>query len=140
MHSRLRGLVRFPFLWCLRHYNYLLFIIIPSVADVHVILKKIECNRRISTKRSQGTTERRVYTLVFHQSKCINAMRRILSTVETYIRLHFFMYLYVRCYCDACLKSSALHEGMKTLHNTLYLGWPTRRSQSTIRSNQYFRK
>jgi len=49
-------------------------------------------------------------------------MRRILSTVETYIRLHFFMYLYVRCYCDACLKSSALHEGMKTLHNTLYLG------------------
>jgi len=74
------------------------------------------------------------YTLVFHQSKCISAMRRMLSTVATYIRSSFFMYFCVPCYCDACLKSSALCVGMKTLHNTLYQGWPTRRSRSTVRS------
>jgi len=28
------------------------------------------------------------------------------------------MYLYVLCYCDACLKSSALRVGVKTLNNT----------------------
>jgi len=27
------------------------------------------------------------------------------------------MYLCVLCYCDACLKSSALRVGVKTLHN-----------------------
>ena len=42
-------------------------------------------------------------------------MRRILSTVATYIRSKFFMHLCVPCYCDACLKSSALRVGMKTL-------------------------
>jgi len=30
-----------------------------------------------------------------------------------------FMYLCVFCYCDACLKSSALRVGVKTLYNTL---------------------
>jgi len=40
--------------WCLHHYNCLLFIIIPPVTDVHVMLKKIVCERRVwSTKRSQ---------------------------------------------------------------------------------------
>ena len=29
-----------------------------------------------------------------------------------------FMCLRVLCYCDACLKSSALRVGVKTLHNT----------------------
>ena len=38
------------------------------------------------------------YTLVFNQSKCISAMRRILSTVATYILSNFFMYLCVPCY------------------------------------------
>ena len=43
-------------------YNCLLFIIIPPVTDVHVMLKKIECERRIwSTKRGQGKTERHLY-------------------------------------------------------------------------------
>ena len=43
--------------------------------------------------------------------KCISAMRRILSTVATYIRSSFFMCLCVTCYRDACLKSSALCVG-----------------------------
>jgi len=44
---------------CLHHYNCLLFIIIPPVTDVHVMLKKIECESRVwSTKRSQRKTER----------------------------------------------------------------------------------
>jgi len=55
-------LVRFPYWWCLHHYNCLLFIIIPPVTDVHVMLKNIECERRVwSTKRSQGKTERHLY-------------------------------------------------------------------------------
>jgi len=29
-----------------------------------------------------------------------------------------FIYLCVLCYCEACLKSSALLVGMKTLNNT----------------------
>jgi len=29
------------------------------------------------------------------------------------------MYMCVPCYCDACLKSSMLHVGVKTLHNTV---------------------
>jgi len=66
------------------------------------------------------------YTLVFHQSKCISAMRRILSTVARYMRLNFFMYLCVPCYCDACSKFSTLRVRMKTLHNTLYQRWLTR--------------
>ena len=37
----------------------LLFTVIPPVEDVHVMLKKIECERRVwSAKRSQGKTER----------------------------------------------------------------------------------
>jgi len=32
-----------------------------------------------------------------------------------------FMYLCVLCYCDACLKSSALRVGVKTLHNVNWL-------------------
>ena len=31
-----------------------------------------------------------------------------------------FMYLCISCYCDVCLKSSALHVGVKTLHNTIH--------------------
>jgi len=44
------------------------------------------------------------YPLVFLQSKCTSAMRRILSTAATHMR-YFFM-----CLC----------VGMKTLHNTLW--------------------
>jgi len=44
------------------HYNCLLFIIIHPVTNVHVMLKKIECERQIwSTKRSKGKTERHLY-------------------------------------------------------------------------------
>jgi len=46
---------------CLHHYNCLLFIIIPPVTDVHVMLKKIECERVWPTKRSQGKTEGHLY-------------------------------------------------------------------------------
>jgi len=46
----------------LHHYNCLLFIIILPVTDVHVMLKKIECERRVwSTKYSQGKTEHHLY-------------------------------------------------------------------------------
>jgi len=57
--------------------------------------------------------------LVFHQSKCISAIKRILSTTATYISSCSFTYLRVPCYCDACLKFSALRMGVKTLHNIL---------------------
>ena len=42
------------------------------------------------------------YTLVFHQSKCSSGMKRMLSTVATYTRSNFVMYLCVPCYRDAC--------------------------------------
>jgi len=73
-------------------------------------------------------------TLVFHQSKCITpcGVSSLLSP-RIYARISF-MYLCAPCYCDACLKSSALRVWMKTLHNALYQGWPTRRSWSTVRS------
>ena len=65
-----RVLVRFPYWWCLHHYNCLLFIIIPPVTDVHVMLKKIECERKIwSTKRSQGKTERHLYLSIKWKNK-----------------------------------------------------------------------
>jgi len=42
------------------------------VTDVHVLLKKIECERRIwSTKRSQGKTERHQYlSIKLKNKKC----------------------------------------------------------------------
>ena len=57
--------------------------------------------------------------LVFHQSKCICAIKRILSTTAMYVSSSFFMYLRFPCYCDACLNSSALRVGLKTLLNTI---------------------
>jgi len=57
--------------------------------------------------------------LVFHQSKCMCAIKRILSTTAMYISSSSFMYLRIPCYCDACLKSSALRVGVKTLHNII---------------------
>jgi len=57
--------------------------------------------------------------LVFHQSKCISAIKRILSTTAMCASSSSFMYLRIPCYCDACLKSSALRVGVKTLHNTI---------------------
>jgi len=57
--------------------------------------------------------------LVLHQSKCITAIKRIPSTTAMYASSSSFMYLRIPCYCDACLKSSSLRVGMKTLHNTI---------------------
>ena len=57
--------------------------------------------------------------LVFHQNKCICAIKRILSTTAMYVSSSSFMYLRVPCYCDACSKSSALRVGVKTLLNTI---------------------
>jgi len=59
------------------------------------------------------------YTLVFHQSKCMSAIKRMPSIVAIYIRSNFFMYLCVPCYCDAFLKSSAWCVVMKTFNNTI---------------------
>jgi len=57
--------------------------------------------------------------LVFHQSKCICAIKRILSTAAMHVSPSSFMYLCTTCYCDACLNSSALRVGVKTLLNTM---------------------
>jgi len=59
--------------------------------------------------------------LVFHQSKCICAIKRILSTTAMYVSSSSFMYLRFPCYCDACLNSSDLRVGLKTLLNTIHL-------------------
>jgi len=52
--------------------------------------------------------------LVFHQSKCICAIKRILSTTAMYVSSSSFMYLRIPCYCDACLNPSALRVDVKT--------------------------
>ena len=57
--------------------------------------------------------------LVFHQSKCICAIKRILSTTAMYVSSSSFVYLRIACYCDACLNSSALLAGATTLLNTI---------------------
>jgi len=57
--------------------------------------------------------------LVFHQSKCICAIKRMLSTTAMYVSSSSFMYLRFPCYCDACLNSSDLRVGLKTLRNTI---------------------
>ena len=46
--------------------------------------------------------------LVFNQSKCICAIKRILSTTAMYVSSSSFMYLRISCYCDACLNSGDL--------------------------------
>ena len=66
--------------------------------------------------------------LMFHQSKCISAIKHILSTVATCISSSFFMYLCISCHCDVCLQSSALRVGVKTLHNTIALIPPRTKS------------
>jgi len=57
--------------------------------------------------------------LVLHQSKCICAIKRILFTTAMYVSSSSFMCLRIPCYCDACLNSSALRVGVKTLLNTI---------------------
>ena len=57
--------------------------------------------------------------LAFHQSKCICAIKRILSTTAMCVSSSSFMYLRIPCYCDACLKSSDLRVGVTTLLNTI---------------------
>jgi len=59
------------------------------------------------------------YKFVFNQGKCISAIKRILFTTAMYISASSFMYLCIPCHCDACIKSSALCVGVKTLHNTI---------------------
>ena len=61
--------------------------------------------------------------LVFHQSKCICAIKRILSTTAMYTSSSSFMCLRISCYCDACLNSSDLRVGVTTLLNTIQLVW-----------------
>jgi len=56
-------------------------------------------------------------------SKCISAIKRILYTTAMYISSSSFVYLRFSLYCDACLKSSVLRVGVKTLHNT-YISHP----------------
>ena len=58
--------------------------------------------------------------LVFHQNKCISAIKHVLFTTAMCVSSSSFMYLCIPRYCDACLKSSALRVGVKTLHYTKY--------------------
>ena len=57
--------------------------------------------------------------LVFHESKCICTIKRILSTTAMYVSSSSFMYLRFPCCCDARLNSSTLRVGLKTLLNTI---------------------
>ena len=57
--------------------------------------------------------------LVFRQSKCICAIKPILSTTTMYASSSSFMYLRFPCYCDACLNSSTLPVWYKTLLNKI---------------------
>ena len=59
--------------------------------------------------------------LVFHDSKCICASNRILSTTAMYVSWSSFMYLRIPCYWDACLNSSLLRVGVKMLLNTIVM-------------------
>jgi len=52
-------------------------------------------------------------------SKCVSAIKLILYTTAMYISSSSFVYLCFSHYCDACLKSSVLRVGVKTLHNTI---------------------
>jgi len=63
------------------------------------------------------------YELVIHQSKCISAIKCIHSTTAMFIPSSSFIYLYIPTYCDACLKSSALRVGVKTLYSTIQCSW-----------------
>jgi len=59
--------------------------------------------------------------LVFHDSKCICAINRILYTTAMYVSSSSFMYLRIPCNCDACLNSSLLRVGVKMLINTIVM-------------------
>jgi len=63
--------------------------------------------------------------LVFHQNKCICAIKRILSTTAMYVSSSSFMYLRISCFCDACLNSSDLRVGVTTLLNTIVSDYRT---------------
>ena len=52
-------------------------------------------------------------------SKCISAIKHILSTTAQHLSSSSFMYLCFSLYCDACLNPSAMCVGVKTLHNML---------------------
>ena len=59
MHSRRSRTRTFHVIMMLAPLQLPFFIIIPPVTDVHVMLKKIECERTIWwTKRTQGKTDR----------------------------------------------------------------------------------
>jgi len=53
-------------------------------------------------------------------SKCISAIKRILNTTTMYTSSSSFVHLCLSLYCDACLKSSVLRVGVKTLHTIQY--------------------
>ena len=61
--------------------------------------------------------------LVFHQSKCVCAIKRILSTTAMLVSSPSFMYLRIPCYCDACFKVTRLACGSEdvTQYNTRYI-------------------
>jgi len=61
------------------------------------------------------------YMLVFHHKNVCALLSVYFSTIATYISSCSFMYLCFPCYCDACLKSSALRVVGKALHITMQL-------------------
>jgi len=57
--------------------------------------------------------------LVFHQSKCISAIKRKHSVLLPRIYPRALMHLCVPYYCAACLKFSTLCVAVKMLQNTI---------------------
>jgi len=63
-------------------------LVLRSLPIPHAFLKSmhLEVIAVLHYNNRDGAIHACVFMLVFHQSKCISAMRRILSTVATYIR------------------------------------------------------
>ena len=78
-----------------------------KLSQYYIVISRMTSFIRISQK------------LVLHQSKCICAIKRILSTTAMYVSSSSFMYLRISCCCDACLNSSDLRVGVTTLLNTI---------------------
>jgi len=98
-------------------------LVLRSLPFPHAFFKSMYCTWKSSQSYiiiSMMTSFMRMsQKLVFHQSKCICAIKRILSTTAMYVSSSSFMYLRIPCYCDACLNSIALRVGVKTLLNTI---------------------
>jgi len=106
-------------LWSIAASHSLMHFIIRCTwksSQYYIIISRMTSFMRMSQK------------LVFHQSKCICAIKRTLSTTAMYVSSSCFVYLRIPCYCDACLNSSDLRVGVTTLLNTIQYFFNTQNS------------